>query len=353
MEIKITINERLVGNKRRTFNRGVLLFLLGVVLAGVAVVLPANPIVIPNVFNSGEVISSSQMNANFSLLENKVNEIDGLVGSLSAGVAMWSLNDPHIYYNDGNVGIGTNTPTSLLSLFSATSAGIEIGSGDVSVDPYIIFDVANDDAVKLWRDSGSLKFNTGGSPQMIIEAGGDVGIGTSTPAEKLHIYDGNLFIQGGELKIDESSGYPFHIYSQGEDLYITQYISAGADLHLVNTYNDDFDLFVEDRVTAKEFTTTSDARLKEDIAPITGALDRLAAVDGVSFRFLGAEEPRLGLVAQNVMQSVPEAVSVCDGESGYLGVDYQAMIPLLIEAVKELKAQNDLLLDRITALEGR
>ena len=93
----------------------------------------------------------------------------------------------------------------------------------------------------------------------------------------------------------------------------------------------------------------------------TGILDSILsrralhvrAVDGVSFRFKGADELRLGLVAQNVMQSVPEAVSVCDESNGYLAVDYQALIPVLIEAVKELKAQNDLLLEKVAALEAR
>jgi len=355
MEIKIVIDDRLVGGVRRIFTRWILLFLLAVILLSVTMNLTADSIDIPFGFEAGAVISSSQMNANFAAVRDELNIHDGMIATLLTPTgAVWGLNDPDIFYNDGSVGIGTNTPTSLLSLYSATGVGIEIGSGDVSVDPYIIFDVANDDAVKLWRDgsSNSLRFNTNGATRMTIEEGGDLGIGTTNPAQKVHVWGGNLFIQGGKLILDESSGWPFEILSEGEKLYVRQYSSVG-EIHLENTYNDVMDLHVERNVYAADFITSSDARLKENIAPITGALDRLAAVEGVSFHFLGSDEPRLGLVAQNVMHSVPEAVSVYDKESGYLGVDYQALIPVLIEAVKELRAENELLKERVADLEAR
>jgi len=354
MEIKARINETLVWGTQRICSRLIVPLLMVLVLSGLSVSLGADPIDIPFDFEPGKVISSSQMNANFAALREELNIHDGVIATLlSPTGAVWGLNGSDIFYNDGSVGIGTNTPTSLLSLYSATSAGIEIGSGDVSVDPYIIFDIANDDAVKLWRDGGtnSLRFNTNGATRMTIEEGGDVGIGTTNPAQKVHLLSGNLFIQGGKLILDESSGWPFEILSENEKLYIRQYSSVG-EIHLDNTYNDVMDLYVDRDVYADSYKTNSDARLKEDIAPITGALGRLMAVDGVAFRFKGADEVRLGLVAQNVMQSVPEAVSVCDKSSGYMGVDYQALIPVLIEAVKELKAQNDLLLERVAALEA-
>ena len=358
MEIKITINDRLVRGVKRICNRRVMPFVLAVILSGVSVSLAAEQIDIPFDFKSGEVISSSQMNANFALLEDKVNELDGQVETLSGpdGVVWGSAElNPDCWYMGGNVGIGTSTPASLLHLYSNGGAvGIEVESGDVSNDPCITLDISNDNAVKLWRNGGtnSLNFNTGGSTSMTIKESGEVGLGTSTPGELLHVWGGNLFIQGGKLIIDESSGWPFEIESIDEKLYITQYSSVG-EVHLENTYNTAMDLYVERDVYAASYKTPSDARLKESIEPIEGAHDRLMAIDGVSFRFKGSDNVRLGLLAQNVRESAPEAVSVCDKSTGYLGVDYQALIPVLIEAVKELEAQNELLLERVAALEAR
>ena len=56
-------------------------------------------------------------------------------------------------------------------------------------------------------------------------------------------------------------------------------------------------------------------------------------------------------ITQEVQAVLPEAVNVIDPE-GHLGVSYVSLVPVLIEAVKELKAQNEALKVRIETLEG-
>jgi len=124
MEIRIRINDRLVRFARGLFSRKVLPFLLAVVLLGGTVTLLADPFVIPFVFSTGEVISSSQMNTNFEQVGERINsvqtqvvavetQVDSLVAS---GGSLWSANAPHIYYDGGNVGIGTMTPATALEV---------------------------------------------------------------------------------------------------------------------------------------------------------------------------------------------------------------------------------------------
>lgn len=88
---------------------------------------------------------------------------------------------------------------------------------------------------------------------------------------------------------------------------------------------------------------TSDARLKTDIAPIEDAVERLAKVRGVSFRWkkdAGEQERRLGLIAQEVERVFPEVVA----ERGDVkSVAYQDLVPVLVEAVKELSEQVEAL----------
>ena len=88
-------------------------------------------------------------------------------------------------------------------------------------------------------------------------------------------------------------------------------------------------------------TDVSDERLKENITDITNALNTITALRGRTFNMLNTTNVEYGLVAQEVQSIVPEAVRVIDIENGYLGVSYLSFIPILIEATKELKAEND------------
>lgn len=96
--------------------------------------------------------------------------------------------------------------------------------------------------------------------------------------------------------------------------------------------------------------TASDARLKTDIAPLEGVLDRLADLRGVSY--LVRADPdggrRLGVVAQEVADVYPELVTVSEGD-GYQAVNYQGIVAVLVEAVKELGAEVDRLRARMPA----
>ncbi|MDN3354888.1 tail fiber domain-containing protein [Actinomadura sp. DC4] len=97
--------------------------------------------------------------------------------------------------------------------------------------------------------------------------------------------------------------------------------------------------------------TTSDVRLKSDVTTVAGAMDRLAGLRGVSY--LPRTDPdrrRLGVVAQEVQETCPELVFT-SGRDDYLGVDYQGITAVLVEAVKELAAEVEDLRGRLS--EGR
>ena len=89
---------------------------------------------------------------------------------------------------------------------------------------------------------------------------------------------------------------------------------------------------------------TSDIRLKDNIKVIKGSLDKIDGIRGVEFdwneKAPGWAQERghdVGVIAQEVQKVVPEIV--VERKSGYLGVDYKRIIPLLIESVKELKQE--------------
>jgi hypothetical protein len=108
--------------------------------------------------------------------------------------------------------------------------------------------------------------------------------------------------------------------------------------------------------------TPLDARLKTNVSQVEGTLEKLERIRGVAFEWAEAESPfalggvpgqlSLGVVAQEVEEVFPEVVSIYDPDQEYRAVDYNGLTCVLIEAVKELKAQNEALRSRIEALEG-
>ena len=91
----------------------------------------------------------------------------------------------------------------------------------------------------------------------------------------------------------------------------------------------------------------SDLRYKKDITSLTTSLNQVTQQQGVNYYWKTeaypqqnfSEDLQIGLIAQEVEKIYPELVHT-DSE-GYKTVDYSKLTPILVEAVKELKAQND------------
>jgi hypothetical protein len=106
-------------------------------------------------------------------------------------------------------------------------------------------------------------------------------------------------------------------------------------------------LNVSNSYTAVDFTATSDMRLKDVSGPITDALNKVDALNGFYYRnndkarWLGqvGKNQQVGLSAQDLQEVLPEAVSQWSIDPEYLVVAYDRVIPLLVEAIKELRAE--------------
>ncbi len=86
-------------------------------------------------------------------------------------------------------------------------------------------------------------------------------------------------------------------------------------------------------VTAPNFVSSSDARLKSDITVIPDALQKLRSLTGVTYRMAGSDLRQMGLIAQDVQAVAPEVVVETDG---VLRLAYGNLIGLLVEAIKDL-----------------
>jgi trimeric autotransporter adhesin len=190
----------------------------------------------------------------------------------------------------GKVGIGTKSPNELLEVGGNGRAffgdGLGIGRRGLLIEGNRGDFCARLEAYDYFWSSGMpLVINTYG--------GGNVGIGTGHPSEKLDIAGGNGRVETG--------------YS---------------------------------------WLTTSDQRLKNNISTLEGSLDKISRLRGVHFDSKEAghvnkgDGKHIGVIAQELEKEYPELV-VGDEKTGYKAVAYDKLTAVLIEAVKELKTQNE------------
>lgn len=165
--------------------------------------------------------------------------------------------------------------------------------------------------------------------RMFLNQAGKVGIGTMTPGNNsLNVaFSGAGAVTAGLALNDTSAsggGVPY-IRFQANGTTIGSVAAAGA--------------------SSVAYNTTSDRRLKKDIAPTQRGLADLMKIEVDDFEF--SSDPNKdrvqGFIAQQLHEVYPEAVSVggADAQTQPWAVDYGRLTPLLVKAMQELKAAND------------
>jgi hypothetical protein len=113
---------------------------------------------------------------------------------------------------------------------------------------------------------------------------------------------------------------------------------------------------VGDIFTTGSYLTSSDARFKENVEPLTDSLNKVLKLRGVQFNWKQdeypehnfSEERQVGFIAQEVAEVLPEVVNKSNDEEGFYSVSYGRIVPVLVEAIKELKAENESLKTKLT-----
>ena len=97
------------------------------------------------------------------------------------------------------------------------------------------------------------------------------------------------------------------------------------------------DVRISGIVTAGDFNSTSDRKLKTNIQPIANPIEKVLQISGVSFNWKETGKATLGVIAQEIELVLPELVSDTDPKT----VNYNGLIGLLIECVKDQQKQID------------
>ncbi len=308
-----------------------------------------------------------------------------------------------LYVDDyGNVGFGTSTPVLELHVKDSDTPSVRLEQDSSGGWTAQTWDVAGNESNFFIRDTtngSKLPFriqpNTP-TNTLCLKSGGRVGIGTWSPEGLFHVQntapdpDVNFIVtDDGKVGIGTTGPNPllaiggagnaantvavygtkqqFAMYETDNSNYswefevnngqfrITDRVVPVTRLAIATTGNvgigttgPAYKLDVAGSAHASSFPTSSDARFKTNVTQLTDVLEKLEKVRGVSFdwndlyeslgRSTGHRE--IGVIAQEVEAVFPELVTTW-GDEDYRAVDYGRLTGVLIEAVKELRAEKD------------
>jgi hypothetical protein len=258
--------------------------------------------------NYARTDTANTFNGNQTILGgNLALPADGLV----AGTNQLAL------YGGTNVGVGTSTgswiagrPT--LYITGPTNPNLTIDQTSNGIARWTIFTHASNGDLLIYNSTGGI-----GSERFHISTAGDVGIGVLSPLDKLHV--------AGDIRVGTGA--------------------TGC---------------VKDAdATVIAGTCSSDVRLKTNIQPFAPLLDKLVRLTPVHFSWRSTEHPEFhfgtapsfGLIAQDVEQVFPELVT--QDSQGWKAVKYNQLPFLMLQGIRELKAENDSLREQMKSQQAQ
>jgi len=274
--------------------------------------------------------------------------------------------------HNGNVGIGTSSPTvhsggNALVVKGASGVGsgraiIELHDSG-STNKAVFQQVGSTTYIGNLGGAGGLALLTNGSgssanESMFITAGGNVGIGTTAPLQRLHVVGAVVGGNTGSTGLPNTSGVTTQLAFEarstagGNDPSIAYHKEAVYTMYLQGqnsprglrlyspTGETTANFYVQGDVVA---FSSSDRRLKDNLSPIPNALDKVSKLTGYEFDWNENQSAHsghdYGVVAQEVEAVLPELVQT--REDGYKAVKYDKIVSVLIEAIKEQQKQID------------
>jgi len=300
--------------------------------------------------------------------------------------------------SSGKVGIGTTSPDELFQI-EAASVAQKIKNTSTTGYSTIVFEDDTGERAYVWKN-GSAQTNYGGARSMQIYNNSNAPITFATNSnERMRITSsGNLLVGvtsssanmagveiggNGQLYASTSSSSGHFFNRQSTDGDIISFRKDGTTVGSIGVVSSrmtigtgDVGLFFDSTssdaiephnmstnsardaaidigasgsrfkdahfsgtVNAANFNTTSDATLKTNVETLTGSLDAVKALRGVSYDWIENGNSEVGVIAQEVEEVIPDVVSTND--QGIKSVKYGNLVGVLIEAIKEQQAQID------------
>jgi len=286
----------------------------------------------------------------------------GILSENLSGYGAFSLKSTTVAQT-WSIGAVDNSSNSDLFIYGGSSAGTKVtldSSGEVDItggslklasgaNRRLFYRSANNDLILesasglfYRQDIGNTNHSwfTGNSERMRITSSGQVLIGKTSSGST---------VTGAEFNSTGTGTLAFSLTSQNEAYTYNNNNSTGATYLIDFRQNNATKGSISCSSSAVAFNTSSDARLKNILGQAKG-LEVVNKLNPVNFEWKESKEIQDGLIAQEVMELIPEAVT--KNSNDYYEMDYSKLVTPLIKAIQEQQAQIEALQSEINELKN-
>ena len=224
--------------------------------------------------------------------------------------------------------------TTLSSTFSGNLTGDVTGNADSATD----LSINGTNQLLYQASNGDTQLIAAGSANQVLRSNG----GSSAPSWTSNILGNAASADTVDVTANDTDADQFLLFkaSSSTESGAVIRVDAGAK------YNPSSNQLT---INGNIIAFASDDRLKTNKAEITNALDKVVSLSGFTYNFnetaaelgFNTDITYVGVSAQEVKKVLPEAVAPAPVDGKYMTVQYEKIVPLLIEAIKELKAEVD------------
>ena len=236
------------------------------------------------------------------------------------------------------MGIGTSSPQNLLHINKSDSLASAMQftnstTGATSSDG-IFVGLGSGEQGYFWNyEANDLILGTSNAERMRIDASGNLLVGKTS-------------VSFGTAGIELKNSNVISITRSANPCLNANRIGSSAGSLIIMHY-DGVDVgSIDVTASATSYTTSSDQRLKENIADADDAGSKIDAIQVRKFDWKAdGSHQDYGMVAQELLEVAPEAVSAGETDDDMMGVDYSKLVPMMLKEIQSLRA-------RVATLEG-
>lgn len=267
----------------------------------------------------------------------------------------------------GDVGIGTSSPGYKLDVQSSASSGAPLmanfqsAGGDPqvyisngTVKTQITADGTNSVSIVGSFSNHPLVFRTNNTERARIDSSGNLFLNYTGAGSAVRD-----FTSGGGASFSPSAAYEFATANSTISFMNYTGSSAGSGTFIAFRQQSSLRGSISTNGSVTAYNTSSDYRLKNSIAPMTGALAKVALLKPVTYKWNANNTESEGFIAHELAEVVPQCVTGekdeidSDGNPAYQGIDVSFLVATLTAAIQEQQALITALTARITALEAK
>jgi hypothetical protein len=277
----------------------------------------------------------------------------GVLNIQTAGTTAVTINTSQ------QVGIGTSSPASSLDIQATDARSILRLTASTPTNP--VYQRCSNTGGYMYvgmDGSGGSDFGAGAYASAVWATGAYPMVFGTSGTERMRIdSSGNLFL--GTTTQNDSGKFNINFTSAGNvGIGMKQTNnSTGTLLNFLNYLGNSMG-YIGGSVTSVTYNTTSDYRLKENVAPMTGALEKVSALKPVTYKWKLNGSNGQGFIAHELQAVVPDCVTGekdavdAEGKPVYQGIDTSFLVATLTAAIQEQQAIITQLQADVAALKG-